>query len=295
MSPSILLLIAALTSADPHSLGNPAVVRPTHVSLDLTVAFDRKAIRGTAELELDYPQGPEAATHIDLDSRDLAIESVSAGGTPLVFTLEPPVERLGQRLRVTLPEPRPPKVRIAYATSPGATALQWLEPRQTTSGRLPFLFTQSHSIHARSWIPCMDSPGMRLTYDAVVRVPVGTTAVMAAEPGAHDPHNGVFRFRMPQAIPPYLFALAAGEIAKKDVGPRTAVYAEPAVLDRAAWEFAEMETMVEAAERLYGPYALGTLGRAGAAAELPVRRHGEPAADIRDADDHRGRPQPDGR
>ena len=62
---------------------------------------------------------------------------------------------------------------------------------------------------------------------------------------------------MPQPIPPYLFALSAGEIARKDVGPRTAVYAEPAVLEKAAWEFAEMEKMVEAAERLYGPYAWG--------------------------------------
>ena len=72
------------------------------------------------------------------------------------------------------------------------------------SGKQPFLFTQSQSIHARSWVPCMDSPGVRLTYEAVVRVPVGATAVMAAEAGAHEPEKGVFRFRMPQPIPPYL-------------------------------------------------------------------------------------------
>jgi leukotriene-A4 hydrolase len=258
MLPLSLILAATLPAADPHSLGNPQMVRPTHVALDLTVRFEDKTIRGRADLSVEYPQGEAGAATLDLDTRDLTVESVTdAAGKPLPFALEPPVKLLGQRLRITLPEPRPKQVRIAYRTSPGASALQWLEPRQTSSGKQPFLFTQSQSIHARSWVPCMDSPGVRMTYDAVVHVPVGTTAVMAAEAGTHEPEKGLFRFRMPQAIPPYLFALSAGEIARKEVGPRTAVYAEPGVLERAAWEFAEMEKMVVAAERLYGPYAWG--------------------------------------
>jgi aminopeptidase N len=258
MLPLPLILAAALPAVDPHSLANPQVVRPTHIALDLSVDFEHKTIRGQADLSVEYPQGEAKAATLDLDTRDLTIESVAdAAGKPLRFALDPPVKLLGQRLRITLPAPRPKQVRIAYRTSPTATALQWLEPRQTTSGQQPFLFTQSQSIHARSWVPCMDSPGVRLTYEAVVRVPAGTTAVMAAEAGAHEPGKGVFRFRMPQAIPPYLFALSAGEIARKEVGPRTAVFAEPGVVDKAAWEFAEMEKMVAAAERLYGPYAWG--------------------------------------
>ena len=258
MSPMTLFLAAALPAADPNSLANPQLVKPTHVALELDVRFEDKTIRGRADLTVEYPQGEAKAATLDLDTRGLTVESVTdAGGKPLAFALEPPVKLLGQRLRITLPEPRPKQVRIAYRTSPQASALQWLEPRQTTSGKQPFLFTQSQSIHARSWVPCMDSPGVRLTYEAVVRVPAGTTAVMAAEAGAHEADKGVFRFRMPQAIPPYLFALSAGEIARKEVGPRTAVYAEPAVLEKAAWEFADMEKMVEAAERLYGPYAWG--------------------------------------
>ena len=258
MLPLPLILAAALPAVDPHSLANPSLVQPTHVALDLTVSFAEKTLRGGAVLTLEYPQGESKAATLDLDTRDLTIEAVTdVAGKPLPFALDPPVKLLGQRLRITLSAPRPKRVRIAYRTSPTATALQWLDPRQTTSGKQPFLFTQSQSIHARSWVPCMDSPGVRLTYEAVVRVPAGTTAVMAAEAGAHEPDKGVFRFRMPQAIPPYLFALSAGEIARKEVGPRTAVFAEPGVLEKAAWEFAEMEKMVEAAERLYGPYAWG--------------------------------------
>ena len=170
-----LFLAAALPAADPNSLANPQVVQPKHVALDLTVSFDEKTIRGRAELAVAYPQGEAKASTLDLDTRDLRIESVTDGaGKPLTFVLEPRVLLLGQRLRITLPQPRPKLVRIAYQTSPKASALQWLEPRQTTSGKLPFLFTQSQSIHARSWVPCMDSPGVRLTYEAVVHVRPGS-------------------------------------------------------------------------------------------------------------------------
>ena len=148
-----------------------------------------------------YPAGPDKARHLDLDTRGLTIESVTAGGRPLAFMLEPAVPNLGQRLRITLPAPPPAKVAIRYRTSPDATALQWLGPRQTTSGRMPFLFTQSQAIHARSWIPIVDSPGVRVTYDAVIHAPKGMQVVMSAEHGKHDTAAGVFRFRMPHADP----------------------------------------------------------------------------------------------
>ena len=258
--PLLLTLLSAPAGADadPHTLGNPAVVAPRHVSLDLTLRFERRSIEGLAELTLDY-RDRAAARALDLDSRGLLVRRVSdaADGTALPFELGPEQPALGRRLRVTLGERRPERVRIEYETGPGASALQWLEPRQTTSGQLPFLFTQSQAIHARSWIPLVDSPGERVTYDATVRVPPGVSAVMSAEHGRHEPERGVFRFRMPQSVPPYLIALAAGEIAFRPIGPRTGVYAEPAVLERAAAEFADMERMLAAAEGLLGPYAWG--------------------------------------
>jgi aminopeptidase N len=183
--PVLLLALAAAAPpvVDVHSQGNPAEVHPTHLALDLDVRFADRTIAGSAVLTLAYPVG--TADHLDLDTRDLKVSKVSdaATGRVLPHTLEPPVPHLGQRLRITLGRPAPAKVRIEYATSPGATALQWLEPRQTTSGRHPFLFTQSQAIHARSWIPTQDSPAVRVTYDAVVRVPPGIVAVMSA---AHE-------------------------------------------------------------------------------------------------------------
>jgi leukotriene-A4 hydrolase len=48
-----------------------------------------------------------------------------------------------------------------------------------------------------------------------------------------------------------------GELEFRALGPRTGVWAEPPVVEKAAREFADVERMVEAAERLYGPYLWG--------------------------------------
>nr|WP_281366610.1 M1 family metallopeptidase [Nocardioides thalensis] len=62
---------------------------------------------------------------------------------------------------------------------------------------------------------------------------------------------------MPQPVPAYLIALAVGDLEFREVGARSGVYAEPSVVEGAAWEFADTEKMIEAAERLYGPYRWG--------------------------------------
>jgi leukotriene-A4 hydrolase len=69
--------------------------------------------------------------------------------------------------------------------------------------------------------------------------------------------RAVYRFRMVHPVPPYLIALSVGDLAFRPIGTRTGVYAEQPVVDRAASEFAEVDQMVAAAEKLYGPYRWG--------------------------------------
>ncbi|MFQ5351130.1 MAG: M1 family metallopeptidase, partial [Thermoanaerobaculia bacterium] len=102
-----------------------------------------------------------------------------------------------------------------------------------------------------------DTPAVRTTYTATVRVPPGLMALMSAENPTAPTADGVHRFQMPQPVPSYLLALAVGEIEFRSLGPRSGVYAEPSVVEAAAWEFAEVEEMMAAAERLYGPYGWG--------------------------------------
>ncbi len=146
---------------------------------------------------------------------------------------------------------------ITYGAGSEAKALQWLSPEQTADRKFPFLFTQGEAILTRTWIPIQDSPGIRITYNARVAVPKELMAVMSATNPQERSSDGSYSFRMDQPIPPYLIALAVGDISFKPTGPRTGVYAERSMVDTAAWELADMEKMVEAAEALYGPYRWG--------------------------------------
>ena len=240
---------------DPHSHYDDAQPRASRWHLRLLVDFDARMVGGEATLMFSRP----AAGILDLDSKGLAIHRVwvSATGAEVPWELGPDQPILGRRLRLTLP-PETHGVTIAYETSPEAAALQWLEPVQTEGGKHPFLFSQCQAIHARSLVPCQDSPVARITYDAEVVVPRQLTAVMSAGPAGDEPGpvpgTRTFHFRMPQPIPPYLLALAVGQLASRDLSPRSRVWAEPGTVDRAAWEFQEVETMIAAAEQLFGPY-----------------------------------------
>jgi aminopeptidase N len=69
--------------------------------------------------------------------------------------------------------------------------------------------------------------------------------------------NRVFHFRMPQAIPSYLIALAIGDLVFKPMSERTGVWAEPSMVGAAAKEFEDTEQMMKTTEALYGPYRWG--------------------------------------
>ncbi|HWF45592.1 MAG TPA: M1 family metallopeptidase [Bryobacteraceae bacterium] len=250
---------------DIDSFAQPAQVRVKHCSLDLTVNFDARKLEGSAGLNLirTDPKAP-----LILDTRDLLVNEVRCGkyqdGAPAAsytqtkFTIGNRDPILGSPLTVTL-TPGADYVLIRYASQPEASGLQWLEPRQTAGKRYPFLYSQNESIHARSWIPIQDTPGVRLTYDATIRIPPSHAHALIALMGAEHQGsgNGVFRFSMDLPIPSYLIALAVGELHFRETGQRSGVYAEPPMIDAAAREFIDTEKLMEAVEELYGPYRWG--------------------------------------
>ncbi len=243
---------------DFHSHARPDEIRVGHVALDLTVSFEKRSIEGRAALSLERVS--PGADRLSLDTRDLDIRSVQSAAEKNAFTetsfhLGEPDPVLGRALTIDLP-PDAVRVRIDYATRPGASGLQWLEAAQTAGKAQPFLFTQSQAIHARSWIPLQDSPGVRVTYEALIRVPAGVRAVMSAEALGvpADARAGEYRFLMARPIPPYLIALAVGDLAFRPMSERTGVWAEPALVEQAAREFEDTEAMMQAVEKLYGPY-----------------------------------------
>lgn len=256
--------IGSLTSlpavADEHSFANTSEMQVRHVELALDVDFAARRLSGTVDLDVERQDA--AADRLVLDTRDLVVREAwlvepTGALTPTRFTLGPTLRTLGEPLTLRVP-PGPVgsrlRVRISYQTRPAASGLQWLEPAQTAGKTDPFLFTQSQAIHARSWIPLQDTPALRVTYTARIHAPPGLRAVMSADNTPAMPADGWFTFRMPQAIPSYLIALAVGRLEHRELGPRTAIYAEPPRVDAAAREFADTEAMLEACERLFGPY-----------------------------------------
>ncbi|MFL6591823.1 MAG: M1 family metallopeptidase [Luteimonas sp.] len=250
--------------SDEHSYSEPDKVRIADLALDLALDFDRKQLSGTATYALKWLD--PRATQLRLDTRDLAIRRVEgrdAQGrwTPLHFTLDPRDPILGSRMTIDAAS-RNPQVRIVYATSPDASGLQWLEPSMTEGKQQPFMFSQSEAIHARSWVPLQDTPGVRFTYSAHITAPKDAMVLMSAEnPDAaadgRAPRSGDYRFRMERPIPSYLLAIAAGDLVFEPISGRSGVWAEPAMVHKAASEFADTEKMMQVAEKLYGPYRWG--------------------------------------
>ncbi|GAA6139992.1 M1 family metallopeptidase [Arenicella sp. 4NH20-0111] len=236
---------------DYHSFSNPEQVVIQHIALDLTVDFDKKVLTGTAELT--FEKKDEAAKLLILDTRDLTIHGVTSDQQVLEHSLRSSDSFLGSALEITLPE-QGNKLTVAYTTSPDASGLQWLNPQQTAGGKQPFLFSQAQAIHARSFIPLQDSPQVRVTYSATLRTPIDLLAVMSASNDPQMKVDGVYEFTMPQPVPSYLIALAVGDLRFKAMGERTGVYAEPSMLEAAAAEFEDTESMLIETEKRYGPY-----------------------------------------
>jgi leukotriene-A4 hydrolase len=253
---------------DYHSYANVDQFRVTHLELDLRVDLELKSISGV--VDLDIKRLDPRATQLVLDTKDLMINDVSQKATDVLgataknqtiwvsrpFHLEKPDPILGSALVIELPPSRKTveSIRIDYETQPTAAALQWLTKKQTAGQHKAFMYTQSEPIGTRTWIPLQDTPQVRVTYKAQVHTDPDLLAVMSAENDPKAKRNGEYSFVMPQAIPSYLIALAVGDLVFKETGPRTGVYAEKSVVKAAAKEFADTESMIQAGEKLFGPY-----------------------------------------
>ncbi|MEM8515250.1 leukotriene-A4 hydrolase [Massilia sp. MP_M2] len=244
---------------DPLSYAKYDQVKTTALHLDLKADFAKKSLDGYAELTLNWID--KKATTLDLDTRELTISKIEAQDAKGAwrkadYTLGKFDEEKGQPLQIKLPA-RQTRVRIHYRTAPTATALQWLQPVQTMSGKYPFMFSQSQAINARSWVPIQDTPAVRFTYTARIQAPEGLRVVMSADNDMKATGKGGWKFTMPQPIPSYLLAIGIGELEARTLGGRTGVYAEPQRIKAAEYELADTEKMVAAAEKLYGPYRWG--------------------------------------
>eukprot|EP00736_Rhodelphis_marinus_P013552 Rmarinus@m.4064 len=255
---------------DPCSNANFDIFRTELVVLTFVVDFLNKCIDGSVDLHFKCVTDTNA--NLILDTRDLQISKVEQVTIESTIALEyafgEHTEALGTPLIVTLPgkgtkEGETFVLRVHYKTTSKSPGLQWLSKEQTAGKKLPYLFSQLQAIHARSMLPCQDTPTIKSPYEAHVTVDPGFVVVMSGIPNDKNPemvtpgNKQVYHFTQPTPIPSYLIAVAAGDLASRELGPRSRVWCEPSMVDAAAYEFQDTEKYLAAGEEMFGEYRWG--------------------------------------
>ncbi|XP_068145355.1 leukotriene A-4 hydrolase isoform X2 [Drosophila tropicalis] len=246
-----------LGTVDPSSYSQPELITTEHSSFNWKVDFEGTKLQGSVQHRFNV-----LANNLEkilLDVRDINVKSATllAGGSevPINYFISDAVEDMGQKLTLELPAGTAKgslNVRIDYETSSSASALQWLNPAQTLGKEHPYMFSQCQAIHARSVLPCQDTPSVKFTYEAEVEHPKELTALMSAL--IEKKTEGKTNFKQEVPIPAYLVAIAIGKLVSRPLGPNSNVWAEEAIVDACAEEFSETSTMLKTASDLCGPY-----------------------------------------
>ncbi|CAH0479594.1 unnamed protein product [Peronospora belbahrii] len=243
-----------------HSYSNLHEVTFTHLNWVIALDFQAQQLQGYAEYTFHHHLSTRSSCVVVLDTHHLNIAKVYVDEKETrTFTL-PETEHavFGRPLVITTPN-HATKIRVDYTTSVASSGLQWLQKELTAGKMYPYLFTQCQAIHARTIVPCPDTPSCKFTYTATVTVPDWCTCLMSAiaDPQGPKHQNHVEKtyqlcFFQTVPIPSYLLALVAGKLESVDLGPRSRVWAEPTVVTKAAHEFAQTEAFLQHAEDITG-------------------------------------------
>lgn len=256
--------VAAGRKLCPHSVANFNEARVTNLSLALEVDFSKQIFFGTSDLKVEVQAGA-APTHVFFDVLALSIQNVTDGnGEPLEWQVSKPEglkAQYGDCLAVKLPSgaaSAPTTCRVQYETTDKSTAACWLRPEQTQGKRHPWVFTQSQAICGRSFMPCQDTPCVKQAFTMRMTVPAPLTAVASGQPVGdvvEDAARGVRTFTYKQDIPvmSYLLSVVIGDLSSAKIGPRSTVYAEPAVIGAAEAEYKDIvEDYLVGAQEIVG-------------------------------------------
>jgi len=173
---------ATCSCPDPSSFANFEDVVVKHTNLQLSVDFKQKCLAGMASLVCEVKRA--GASVVIVDTKHLKLGAITVDNSDCVTHLEPEVGELGSALHITIPQSLRTAgscftVTIPYQTTDKCSALQWLPQEQTAGKQHPYLFSQCQAIHARSMLPCQDTPGVKSTYEAELTVPANLTALIA--------------------------------------------------------------------------------------------------------------------
>lgn len=237
---------------DQFTLSNYNEISCRHLKLNLEVDFTGKSLKGFAEYELLHLSKSQ---WLQLDMLNLTINKVEVDGKSTEFNIEKNNLDFGELLKIKIND-RSQKVRIYYSTNPESDALQWCSSEQTADKIAPYLFTMGQPILTRQWLPCQDTPGQKLTYEATIKVPVGLMALMCAENNPTQPSaDGIYHFKMSMPLPTYLISLAACKVTYHKLSAHVGLYCEKSILQDARnyLQDQDIDQIINNGTNLFGP------------------------------------------
>lgn len=248
---------------DPSTLSNYHLFALSKTVLSFKVDWNHQVVTGVA----DYYLEPKKDTQeLVFDTSFLSVDSVRIGSDDIKFSIGERKGPLGAPLTIANPFKAGDAVKLTidFSTTNDCTALQWLNPEQTSGKKAPYMFSQCQSIHARSLYPCFDTPGLKshIQYFIQSAHPVVASGVAKPTPESEIPHKDffsgndeIFFFDQTVPIPSYLVAVASGDLSSAPIGPRSDVYCEPSNLKACQYEFeADTESFIQTAEKIVFPY-----------------------------------------
>ena len=280
-----------MSSHDPNSYAEPDKVVITDLALDLGVDFAKKELAGSRPRP--GLEGP-GRHQLVLDTRDLDIAKVEGRRQRLdageVRAGAGKDKILGSKLTHRHAARNPSRCASPTAPSPNASGLQWLTPAMTEGKKTPFMFSQSQRSTRARWVPLQDTPQRALHLHRARDRAEGRDGAderrQRSEGRARRRlHASRCRSRSRRTCwrsPPATWCSSRSATAPA-CGPNRRWST------KAATEFADTEKMIADHRAPVRPVPLGPLRHPGAAAVVPVRRHGKPAPDLRHADRDRRR------
>jgi leukotriene-A4 hydrolase len=211
-----------------HSYANPEAMLVTHTDLKLAIDFDRKVLKGSAQLTVKRIAGDI----LWLDAQGLKVSEIV--GDDVVSWSAHKAGRFGEPLAIKTTKNKDTlTITIHYETSPTAPGLVWMNANQTRSG-YPFMFAMNEPANFRTMAPGQDTPAVRGTFSADLSIEKSDQikepfmALIAGQNNPKTPNQEMVykNLRSDVPIPSYLFVLAAGRFKYQSQGDRIGYYAD---------------------------------------------------------------------
>lgn len=242
------------------------LIQPHSYKVEITPSIDKLQFNGKVSIEASVKQKTQ---EIVLHARGLSIEKAQVGNNTLKTTYDEKTEELTLHLTKALTPDSPHTITIDYTGSIDQNAHGlYLSTYTDDNKEKKMLATQFESIHARMFMPCIDEPAAKATFQLTVTTDANLTVVSNTEPETETTTDRLktTTFKETPVMSTYLLALIIGELdfiekkTKHGVAVRT--YAIPSQIKHAESSTAMAADVLDYYENYFEiPYPLPVLNQ----------------------------------